>query len=337
MKLLGALVVVGLLVGATGCPNESKNESNVALGRGNKALGQNQFETAINEYDKAIEKNRDNHLAWYGEGLAYLKKNDFAKASDALEHTVQLAPEQAMYQMFYGISLYEKAVDTAKEDQAKKANKKKEEIEVDLSGISFEKPEQHLKEATKLIPDLWRAHYYLGKIYRAEDKSKEAAQEFTDAIKSNPREWGPYVALSELYRRWDYTDQAIQVAQQGTMAVPGTNEVSDIWFELGMGYDDKKMDDKAIEAFGKAIESKKDNHAAKFERGQAYFRKGDDEHAKRDLEEFSKSGGASLAFDKQQAQKMLMDIAAKAAGASAPPPAGKMSPEDLVKKTGKKK
>jgi tetratricopeptide (TPR) repeat protein len=337
MKLLGALVVVGLLVGATGCPNESKNESNVSLQAGNKALGQNQFETAINEYEKAIEKNRDNHLAWYGMGLAYLKKNDYAKATDSLEHTVQLAPDQGMYQMFYGIALFEKAVDTAKEDQAKKASKKKEEIDPDLSGVSFEKSESSLKEATKLIPDLWRAHYYLGKIYRAEDKSKDAAQEFTDAIKANPREWGPYVALSELYRRWDYTDQAIQVAQQGTMAVPGTNEVSDIWYELGMGYDDKRMDDKAIEAFGKAIDSKKDNHRAKFQRGQAYFRKGDNEHAKRDLEEFSKSGGASLEFAKQQASKMLMDIAAKAAGASAPPPADKMSPEDLVKKAHGKK
>ena len=37
-------------------------------------------------------------------------------------------------------------------------------------------------------------------------------------------------------------------------------------------------------------------------------------NAKRDLEEFSKSGGASLEFAKQQAQKMLMDIAAKSMG-----------------------
>jgi len=338
MKLLGALAVVGLVVTTAGCPNESKNESNVALQQGNKALGQNQFETAINEYEKAVEKNRDNHLAWYGMGLAYVKKNEWGKAVDALEKTVQIAPEQGMYQMFYGIALYEKAVDTAKDEQAKKANKKKEEIDPDLSAVSFEKSEQHLKEATKLIPDLWRAHYYLGKIYRAEDKSKDSAQEFTDAIKANPREQGPYVALSELYRRWDYTDQAIQVAQQGSMAVPGSNEVSDIWYELGMGYDSKRMDDKSIEAFGKAIETKKDNHRAKFQRGQAYYRKGDFEHAKRDLEEFSKSGGASLEFAKQQASKMLMDIAAKAAGAASPPPADKMSPEDLVNKSkGKKK
>jgi hypothetical protein len=53
-------------------------------------------------------------------------------------------------------------------------------------------------------------------------------------------------------------------------------------------------------------------------------------HAKRDLEEFSKSGGASLEFAKQQAQKMLMDIAAKSMGADKPPEP-KQSPEDLIK------
>jgi tetratricopeptide (TPR) repeat protein len=336
--MLGASALVALVFLA-GCPDSSKNDSNNLLNQGNKALQQNQFETAINDYEKAIEKNRDNALAWYGMGLAWLKKNDYGKSVDALEHTVQIAPEQEMYQLFYGVALYDKAVDDAADSQAKKAGKKKEEIDVDLSTVSFEKSQQHLAEAVKLNPELWRAHYFLGRIYRAQDKAKEAADEFSAAIKANPREPGPYVALGELYRKWDYTDQAIQVAAAGTVNVPGSSEVSDIWFVLGMGYDDKRNDDKAIEAFSKAIETKKDNHKAQFQRGQAYYRKGDTEHAKRDLEEFSKTGGASLEFAKQQSQKMLMDIAAKAAGASAPPTEEKKSPEDLVKqgKGGKKR
>ena len=39
--------------------------------------------------------------------------------------------------------------------------------------------------------------------------------------------------------------------------------------------------------------------------------KGDFANAKRDLEDFGKTGGASLQFEKQQASKMLVDIAAK--------------------------
>ncbi|HUJ57083.1 MAG TPA: tetratricopeptide repeat protein [Kofleriaceae bacterium] len=332
MKLLGALVTAGLLVALAACPNDAKNESTNALNAGNKALGQKQLETAINEYEHAIEKNRDNHLAWYGMGLAYIEKQDYDKASDSLQHTVDLAPDQPMYQMWYGISLYDKAVQDAAQTQAARLNKKPEEIDPDLSAVNFEKPQQHLQEAVKLNSDMWRAHYFLGRIDRATDKPKDAAEEFTKAIQANPREAGPYVALGELYRHWDYTDQAIQVASQGVANVPGSNEVSEIWYVLGMGYDDKQQEDKAIEAFGKAIEAKKDNHKAKFQRGQAYFRKGDMDDAKRDLEEFSKSGGASLEFAKQQASKMLMDIAAKAAGADHPGSSQKQSPEDVVNK-----
>jgi tetratricopeptide (TPR) repeat protein len=121
------------------------------------------------------------------------------------------------------------------------------------------------------------------------------------------------------------------------LSVPGANEKSDIYYVVGMGYDDKRLDDKAIDAFTKALESRRDNHKAKFQRGQAYFRKGDFTNAKRDLEEFSKSGGTSVEFAKQQAAKMLMDIAAKSAQQSAPAeaPTEKLSPEEVVKK-GKK-
>ncbi len=330
MKLFAICFASAVLVGTAGCPNQSHNDAIKLTNDGNRAVSQKQYETAIAAFDKAIEKDNDNHLAHYGRGYSYYAKQDYTKAVDDLEKCVQLAPEQPMYQMMYGIALFDKAVDQAKDDQARRANKKKEEIEVDLSGVNFEKAEQHLREAIKLNGDMWRAHYYMGKVYRAQDKAKDAADEFTAAIKGNPREWAPYVALGELYRKWDYTDQAIQVASAGAGAVPGSNESSEIWYVLGMGYDDKKMDDKAIEAFTKAIESKKDNHKAEFQRGQVYFRKGDFTNAKRDLEDFQKTGGASLEFDKQQASKMLMDIAAKAAGAAAPPSGAMKSPEELV-------
>ena len=84
-----------------------------------------------------------------------------------------------MYQMWYGISLYEKAVKQARDDQARKENKKPEEIKPDLSAVNFEKAQQHLQEAVKLNNDMWRAHYYLGRIYREQDKPKEAATEFS--------------------------------------------------------------------------------------------------------------------------------------------------------------
>jgi tetratricopeptide (TPR) repeat protein len=337
MKLVGikaAAVLVALAGASTGCPNEARNESITASNQGTKAYGQKQYDSAVAEYKRATDRWGENHVAWYGLAGAYAGKSDWANASDAMSHAVQIAPEQGMYQLFYGRFLYEKAIQGARDDQARRENKKPEEVTPDLTNVNFEKPLQHLKEAVKLNNELWRAHYYIGRIYRDTGKSKEAADELTKALSSGPVEPGPWVALAELYRQWDYTDQAIQVAEAGASVVPGAGEKSDIWYEVGMGYDDKRFDDKAIDAFSKSIESKRDNHKAKFQRGQAYFRKADYANAKRDLEEFSKSGGASVEFAKQQASKMLIDIAAKSAtpGTGPAEKPAKMSPADVVKK-----
>ncbi|HET9623560.1 MAG TPA: tetratricopeptide repeat protein [Kofleriaceae bacterium] len=333
MKLVGTWLLVALAGASAGCPNEARNESIVASNEGTKAYGQKQYDSAIADYKRATDKWSDNHVAWYGLGGAYAGKADWNNAAEAMSHAVQIAPDQGMYQLFYGRFLYEKAIAAARDDQAKRENRKPEEVTPDLTSVNFEKPLQHLQEAVKLNNELWRAHYYIGRIYRDTGKSKEAAEELTKALSSGPTEPGPWVALAELYRQWDYTEQAIQVAEAGTTVVPGANEKSDIWYEVGMGYNDKRLDDKAVDAFSKAIEAKRDNHKAKFQRGQSYFNKGDYTNAKKDLEEFSKTGGASVEFAKQQASKMLIDIAAK----SATPDAGseKPSPEDAVKK-GKK-
>jgi len=332
MKLVGIVATALVVVLATGCPNEARNDSIRALNECNKEYGQKQFDSAIASCKRAVEKWGDNHTAWYSLGGAFAQKRNWTEAVDAMSHAVQLVPEQGMYQLHYGRFLYEKALQTAREEQARRENKKPEEVVPDLTSVNFEKPLQHLQESLKLNGELWRAHYFIGRIYRDTGKSKEAAEELTRALQAGPTDPGPWVALAELYRRWDYTDQAIQIAEAGTAVVPGTNEKSDIWFEVGMGYDDKRLNDKAIDAFTKALDSRRDNHTAKFQRGQAYYRKNDYANAKRDLEDFSKAGGASVQFEKQQASKMLVDIAAKSVVPGSTPVEQPKSPEDVVKK-----
>lgn len=335
-------LLLALVVSLAACPDKSRNASIKKSNEGTKAYGQKQYETAIESYLKAVDLWKDNHVAWYGLAGAYIGKTDWVKASDAMQNAVTVAPEQAMYQMVYGYTLYEKAIFQAREDQARRENKKIEEVQPDLTAVNFEKPRQYLQKAIELNPELWRAHYYLGRIYRDTDKPKEAAEALTKSLSYAPTQPGPWVALGELYRKWDYTDQALAVAQQGAAVVPGSNEVSDIWYVVGMAYDDKRLDDKAIESFDKALESKPDNQKAKFQRGQAYFRKGDFTKAKKDLEEFAKAGGSSVEFAKQQASKMLLDIAAKSAMQSNTPAeqgggGAKMTPEQMLEDAKAKK
>ena len=316
MKLVGiatqALLVASIgasVVASAGCPNEDRNQSIKLSNDGTSAYGQKQVDTAIAAYKQAVAKWDKNHSAWYGLGAAYASKQEWASAAEAMAHAVQIVPDQAMYQQAYGSILYDKAIHSA--GQGRREGKKSDDPPADLSTVNFEKPLQHLQEAVKLNNELWRAHYYIGRIYRDTGKAKEAATELTNALRFGPTDPGPWVALAELYYQWDYTDQGIQIAEVGTTVVPGFNEKSDIWYEVGMGYDEKRFDDRAIDAFTKALEAKRDHQRAKFQRGQAYFRKGDYAKAKRDLEEFSKAGGASVEFAKQQASQMLIEIAAR--------------------------
>jgi predicted Zn-dependent protease len=78
-----------------------------------------------------------------------------------------------------------------------------------------------------------------------------------------------------------------------------------------MGYHDKKQEDQAIDAFNKALDAKPDNYSAKFQRGQAFFKKQDCTNARKDLEVYAKSGPGKDQLNKQQANKMIMECTAK--------------------------
>lgn len=339
MKLV-ALISSLLLLALAGCPSETRNESIKLSKKGAEALGRKEYETAVQHYKKALEKWPENHPAWYGLAGAWKGKQNWKEASDAAQRAAQLEPDIALYNLLCGVMLYEKEIDGARAAQAQAQNKKPEEITPDLSNLKFEMALQYLQTAAKLNNDIWTTHYYLGRIYRDTGRVKESAEEFTKALMAVPPDVEPWVALSELYRSWDYTEQALATAQQATVpgVLPDPTKAADIWYVLGMVYDEKVLHEKAIEAYSKSLDLRRDLHKAKFQRGQAYFRKGDYTNAKRDLEEFAKAGGASVAFEKQQATKLLADIAMKTAtpttpGApAAPGEAGKkLSPEEMVK------
>jgi tetratricopeptide (TPR) repeat protein len=291
--------------------DRSNKHSIEASNRGAKAFAQKQFETAISEYKHAVELDRANHAAWYALAVSYQAAGRWVDCAEAAGKAVAIKDDEPMYQMLLGVASYEKAVTLAREALAKREDKKPAEVTPDLASINFETALQHLQQATKANAELWETHYYLGQIYRNTDRPQEAAMEFTKAIQLNPFKGGPYIALVELYRAWDFAEQAIQVAQEGSVHVKGSEDQSRVWMALGLAHNDKRQDDKAIEAFTKAIAANKGNHPAKFQRGQSYYRSGADSRAKADLDEFSKAAAPGDSFYKAQASKILMEIAAK--------------------------
>ena len=326
----GLAIALVLLAGCVTKRNDSVQLSN----EGAKAYGSKSWDTAIEKFTKATEKWRDNHQAFYGLGAAHAQKKEWKKAAEAAAKAVELEPDIAMYHLYYGWYLYEDAKHEAKDFQAKKEGKKLEDVEVDWTKVPFEEAKTHLESAVKLNGELWRGYYLLGDIYRHAGKTKEAAEAYTKSLELGAFENAPWIALAELYRAWDFNEESRKVAENGLLVVPG-DQKSDLFYEVGMAYDAMRNHTKAIENFEKALDAKRDNHIAKFQRGQAYYRTNEFTKAKRDLEEFQKSGSTQLEFFKQQSARMLMDIASKNAG-GAGTGGEKLSPQDVVDQNKKK-
>jgi len=290
--------------------NAAASQSITATHEGNVAYGRKAFSLAVSKFREAVKLWAGNHTAWYGMGGAQMMGNDWAASAEAFRHALELAPTEPMYAMMYGVAVYNQVLDDARNTQGKLQNVTPEAVDLDTTGLDFSRAAALLRHAVKLNDQLWRAHYYLGRIARDGGRDKEAAEWFTKALSSGPVEAQPWIALGELYRKWRHSELAVAVMQEGVKHLPGP-DASDAWFVLGMAHDDLRRDDHAIDALGKALAIKPDHAKARFQRGQAYYRKRDAAAAKRDLEAFVKSNAPGLAFERTHAQKLLLELASK--------------------------
>jgi tetratricopeptide (TPR) repeat protein len=288
--------------------DKQRNASVDQLNACNKAIAARQYDAGIAACQAATRIWEGNHLAWYAGASAHMAKNEWAEARAAVAHAVTLRPDLGMYQLYDGISRYEAEHQQAREDQARTENRPPAEVTVDPSRLNLGPARDALVRATKLAPDLWRAHYYLGRVYRELADARHAAEQFSLTIQTYPAYRFGYIALIELYRRWDYLDQALAIALLGTTNVPPA-EAAELWFEAGMAHDARHADDQAIAAFTQAIAGKPDDAGSKFQRGQIYVRKRDFEKARRDLEDVVKSTDPRLGSVKQLARQLLTELA----------------------------
>lgn len=266
----------------------------------NKAIVLRQYDAAFSECEAATTIWDGNHLAWYASAGAHMARREWLLAKAAIERAVALRPDVAMYQLYYGIALYEAAHERTRADQAHRAASAPPRLDAARDA---------LRAAIRIAPELWRAHYYLGRVFRELDDSRRAAAQFTATIKTNPAHQLAYIALIEIYRRWDYVDQALAVATLGTGNVAPA-DAADLWFEIGIMHDARRADDKAIEAFTNAIAARPDDAGAKFERAQLYLRTGNLAGAQRDLQDVARSSDPRAGVTKQLAAQLLSQLAA---------------------------
>lgn len=274
---------------------------------GDRAYATRQYDTAIAEYEAAIRAWSGNAAAWYGLAGARSWRGHLRAAADAAERCTALVPDQAMYWLLLGRLRYEATIAEAKDREARAQDHRADQVIIDRSRLDTTAALEALRIAASLQNQLWRAHDYIGRILRDRGDARAAAEQLSLAIAQHAWEAGPYIALGELYRRWHDADQALAIAELGSVVVPGSAE---IWFALGLAHDDRG-DPDAIAAYSRALELQPDLVQARFRRGQAYARQREAARARRDLGAVVQAGGTS--FEVEQARRMLAALGDRAA------------------------
>lgn len=278
-----------LLSAIAGCGNltcdQQKKESIKHMNAGVEAFNSAAFAKAEKELELATTLDPQNHRAAYNLGLVYIEQRKWDKASNALEVAVKFNPTDPMYRYHLGHAYLEEG--------------------------KLDRALAELEEAIKSNPRLYKAHYFLGIVHERQDRPREAAAAWTESARLNPGFGKPFVHLCRLYYTWDYFQEAVTVCEQGAQYAKDAEDRTDIYYYLGMAYDGLKRYDKAIEAYLKAIEERKDNQDARLQVGLAYANKGDKANARKYLEEFVKQGGGGNAFAVQAANQRLMGLIAQ--------------------------
>jgi tetratricopeptide (TPR) repeat protein len=277
------------LIGFVSCGNltcsREKKESVERLNAGVGFAKARNFPAAAKELEAAVTLDPQNHEAAFALGQVYADDKKWDKAIDAFSAAAKYNPEDAMYRYRLGQAYFE-------------ADK-------------IDPAQRELDAALKLNPRLFRAHWYLGRILKKREKYKEAAVAFSEAARLNPRFGKPFVDLGKLYFQWDYLQEAVSVLGQGAQNARDAEDLTNIYYYLGMAYDGLKQYKQAAEAYVKAIDARKENVEARLMAGMAFANAGDKENAKKYLTEFKKVGGGNNQFNIAAATDRLSKLASE--------------------------
>src|SRR5262249_4499036 len=123
----------------------------------------------------------------------------------------------------------------------------------------LEPAKKEFDKALSMNKRLFKAHWYNGKILARQGQLKQAALEWTEACRLNPGFGKPFIDLGKLYYEWDFLNEAVQVLSQGAQYARDSEDLTNIYYYLGMAYDGLKQFDKAAEAYVNAIGARKEN------------------------------------------------------------------------------
>ncbi len=321
MRAAKFIILASLFVFA-GCPDKAKKASIEASNEGFKNLNDGMLDMALDNFNKAIGKDKNNHRAHLGKGQVYARKaqddSTGAKLSKGQKKQIQ--------------ELWEKAVEASTTAVSLKKDNAAYRLQLGMSLYEAGKPKQakeHLEATIKLQPDE-KAYWYLGRIYAADGEPKKAAEAWRNGCMANPF-FGPnFVRLGALYVRWDMPKQALEVLKVGAKNAKGAEYLTNIYYYLGLAHRATDNNDDAIDAFQKALKYSDSNKEAMFQLGFALVDKQKWGPAAKAFKKFLSGKSGISTFDRSQAMRAQAEARAAEMTGKAPP--GLIAPDKSPKK-----
>lgn len=281
LALVGAMFLVG-------CGSKGMNDSIRQANEGIRMYRSGQLNSAEGLLDQATKLADDNDNAWYNLGLVRTELKKWDAAVEAFQGAVKMRGENGKYQYHLG-----------------RAYLRTEPPNNQLA-------QQHFEKATELNPKNFKALFFLGKVYAARGKVKEAAEVWTRSASIAPSNFSrSFDELAQLYIRWDFLDEAVAVLNTGVERVTGAKEKAALYFHMGLAQQKQGKPEAAIDSYSKALSAHAGNKNARLQRGMVYAKLKEKEKAIADLEAFVNGGGNGDAYYKAAANQRLFEMMAQ--------------------------
>ncbi|MHA2657337.1 MAG: tetratricopeptide repeat protein [bacterium JZ-2024 1] len=215
----------------------------------------------------------------YARGLPFLFEENYEKALDYFQKTVEKKPDyaDAYFQIGYcldELGRYPEAVKAYK--QAIRIKRDYAEAHYNL-GVVYDKLGRYLeavkayKQAIRIKPDFAEAHYNLGGVYDELGRYPEAVEACKQAIRIKPDFAGAHYNLGTVYGKLGRYPEAVEALKQAIRIKP---DFAEAHYNLGGVYDELGRYPEAVEPFKQTIRIKPDFAEAHFLLGIVYDKLG---------------------------------------------------------------
>ncbi len=183
------------------------------------------YDRSIEAYQKILELDPQNNLAWKNLGNLYLQLDDMPRALDAFIQAIRI-------------------------DQNDAANWEGSARVYARNGLN-DKAIRCYRRAITLVPDFANAWEGLGNVFESLRKWEQAAKSYQKAISKEPARVSTWLRLANIYAAPEKAANAIAILKK---AVEINSTDTRLWLELGSFYLNSDNSNAAVNAFTRALE-----------------------------------------------------------------------------------